>query len=166
MNFITHDQLKSLLLGVKAAAPVTILTKTVPNCRKTGNPYNSGLYKYSRINGFISFNYETSIRKQEILEGTCPPSFNVSPRAWGDHKNSCLIENKGEYYLQIKVIKARPPYYFHNGKRLSKKALNPFLIIPPEPNQPVEKKTICRTYKLANIRTIIIGGTRYRVKSI
>jgi hypothetical protein len=169
MTRLSLERLRALLLAVNHAMPLNITAMVDARARKTNNPFYS-VAKLSVVNGFTGFDYETSVNRQRTREDSTP-DFAAQARAWGTVVSPALVENKGEYYLRLKVERTKKPVYLTRKTEVS-----PWLITPkskveaflPAPstavNQGLEKEVVYRNYKLSNLVSLSMGGEQYRIR--
>ena len=142
----------------KGAVMLSVSLETVPKMNKTDvatkttvNPYLENTTKTITLSGIAGFNYEDSVNRQLIREGKAD-TFIASPLAWGVHYNQYLIENKGKFYVQLKVQGSRDPVYRHNGETIHELVLKPF--IPKrsgsaaQAEEEIDKEIIVRTVSI------------------
>ena len=167
---IPESQLVEILSNQKGAAPVTLSAMTDTKARKTGNPYKA-IYKFAVVNGMIGVNYENAVNRQQVREGAVEGTFEAKSRQWGEQVNKSLVVNGDKYYISIvnpKSCKAKPRYYGQRTDgslvRISSEIAKQFI---PEhkkaTNQGTDKEIVFRNYSLGNIRTVAIGGKKYRI---
>lgn len=167
---IPESQLVEILSNQKGAAPVTLSAMTDTKARKTGNPYKA-IYKFAVVNGMIGVNYENAVNRQQVREGAVEGTFEAQSRQWGEQINKSLVVNGDKYYISIvnpKSCKAKPRYYGQRTDgslvRISSEIAKQFI---PEhkkaTNQGTDKEIVFRNYSLGNIRTVAIGGKKYRI---
>lgn len=167
---IPESQLVEILSNQKGAAPVTLSAMTDTKARKTGNPYKA-IYKFAVVNGMIGVNYENAVNRQQVREGAVEGTFEAKARQWGEQINKSLVVNGDKYYISIvnpKSCKAKPRYYGQRTDgslvRISSEIAKQFI---PEhkkaTNQGTDKEIVFRNYSLGNIRTVAIGGKKYRI---
>lgn len=165
---IREDQLVDLMRNNKGATAVTIVARTEPDMRKTGNPYIGQVFKVSRVNGMIGFRYENAVNNQLGREGEAK-DFVAQPRKWGVHIDGTpLIEHKGNYYVEMKVEKSLDSRYEDGaGNELENDVLDLVKQFIPVKNKPAtqgtEKEVICRDYKVSTILSLTYRGTCYLV---
>jgi len=165
---INESQLIDMLLKNKGATIVTIVTRTEPDMRKTGNPFTGKVFKISRVNGMIGFNYTNSVNNQLKREGEVA-DFVAQPRKWGVRIDGTpLLEHKGNYYIEMKVEKSLGHRYeWADGKELDDASvadMSAFMSVHNKPTtQGTEKEIILRDYKTASILSITYRGTCYLV---
>ena len=167
---IPESHLVEILSNQKGAAPVTLSAMTDTKARKTGNPYKA-IYKFAVVNGMIGVNYENAVNRQQVREGAVEGTFEAKARQWGEQVNKSLVVNGDKYYISIvnpKSCKAKPRYYGQRTDgslvRISSEIAKQFI---PEhkkaTNQGTDKEIVFRNYSLGNIRTVAIGGKKYRI---
>lgn len=97
-----------------------------PSMNIKNNPYTDA-YKRQHVRGLINFSYESEINK-EMPEGY--QDFRAGSRVWGNRLHDTpLVEHKGTYYLEVKVISKITPdlYTFPNGGVIEPDKIKPFL---------------------------------------
>jgi hypothetical protein len=161
-------QLAEMLMNHKGSTAVTIVTRTEPEMRKTGNPFLGNVFKVSRVNGMIGFNYANSVNNQLNREDK-NADFIASPRKWGNRlPRTPIVEHKGNLYLEMKVEKSLGHRYEDaSGIPLDDATmLQVSSFLPNRPkaqSQGTDKEIILRDYKLASILSITYRGTCYLV---
>lgn len=175
MQIINKQQLIDKLQSIKSACPIGMTTVVPINALKKDrisklpNPYNE-IFKVSRVNCFISFDYETSVNNRRIKEGK-ENDFEVQDRKWGEKIGPNLIKNKDLYYLQCKIQSTRKPIYFFkdsNGimRIIKKELIENYLPLQNHAlNQNLSEEIICRTYKLDNIHQLQIAKESFRLEA-
>ena len=133
------------------------------------NPFHS-VAKLSVVNGFTGFDYEASVNRQHVREGT-EATFAAQERAWGTVVSPALVENKGEFYLRLKVERTAKPVYLTRKTAESpwlvtpKETITPFLPPPSTaPSQGLEREVVYRNYKLASLVSLSMDGSKYRIR--
>ncbi len=169
MKTITVNQLRNALMGINHALPLNISALVDARPRKTGNPF-AAIAKLSVVNGMTGFDYEASVNRQLGREEK-ETDFSAAARSWGQVISPALVENKGEYYLRLKVESTRKPVYL-----TKRTAGNPWVVtakeiidnyLPPiakAQNQGTEKEIIYRNYKLSSLVSVSMNGERYRIR--
>lgn len=166
-QIVTRQELKDLLATQKGATMVTIISHTDPATRKGDK---GKVVKQSTTNGVINWNYEGSVNRQQKREGG-EGTFQAKPRKWGQKiEGTCLIEHKGNYYLELKVERALKAEYFErrpDGSLVATTKEAIAAILPKKrssaPSQGVNKEIILRDYKLTNIVILRMGGKEYHI---
>lgn len=138
----------------KGASPVTIITKTVPDMRKTDNPYYGDVIKISRVNCIINWIYANAIKKVD-------PNFVPQPRKWGTRKGPFVeyTNNRGEQklYLETKVERVLETVFV----RLSTDTIIPNVELEPYLKKTQETNVILRDYDINNIVTLVMDKKNY-----
>jgi uncharacterized protein YijF (DUF1287 family) len=162
MKTLTLETFRTQLLQWRGAAIVTIHAETVPDMRKTDNPYFDNLVKRSAVNGVINWVYESAVNRQRVREDLTP-DFSAFPRKWGQRINGTpLVEHKGNYYLEMKVQSASA-LYFVGTKEVSHNDVSDWLRPPSKHRQGVSREVILRDYALENI-TCFVYGEAYAIQ--
>lgn len=167
---IPETELIKILSNQKGATPVTLSAMTDTKARKTGNPYKA-IFKFAVVNGMIGVDYENAVNRQQVREGANEGTFEAQSRQWGEQVNKSLVVNGDKYYISIvnpKSCKSNPRYYGQRTDgslvRISSEIAKQFI---PEhkkaTNQGTAREIVFRNYSLGNIRTIAIGGKKYRI---
>ncbi len=163
---ITEHQLILVLTGLpKGNNFVTIVATTEPKMRKTGNPLFGKVFKTSRVNGSIQFDYENNVNAQKMREGQTP-DFKAQAPVWGTRVgDSCLILHNSNFYFYVRIIKSLGyAYHTADGKPIDATEVTPYLYErKASATQELDKEIIVRKYALANIREITINGTHYQI---
>lgn len=152
-KLISRETLTKMLMSLKTATPVTILSVTVPAMKKTGNPYYGNVRKITSANVFINFHYANSVNNRRNKEGK-DTDFVAKPRVWGTRiPGTPCVEHKGNLYLETRFLKtANVEYIDTKGNPVSKTVLEPFLQKSKKTSrQGVDEVVILRDYKLENI---------------
>lgn len=170
---LTVEMLASMLAQHRGATPVTLVARTVPPMRKTGNPLAGDVVKVSRVNAIIGFLYENSVNNQRLREqGEDAPLFESHPRKWGRRVlPSPLVEHtdkKGNFirYLEVKVQKSLGYEYrsISTGTPIPDAEVECYLPKKVEgARQEVENPVILRDYDLRNILEIRMLGADYEI---
>lgn len=173
-QIITSDQLKTILDTLPAEpTEVTIVSRTEPAMRKTGNPFIGKLFKLSTVHGEINWHYAKEVNKQRNREGGFEfvdgvptvkevEKFEAHPRKWGTRlKDSPFVEHKGNFYLEMKVNDTQPPQYRdHNNRPVEgeqlEKAKKFFSKRSTSSRQGVEKKIVLRDYRFDRVTAITL----------
>lgn len=168
VSAITEVRLVEMLRQNKGATIVTIVTRTEPDMRKTGNPFVGRVVKVSRVNGMLGFNYSNSVNRQLEREGEVA-DFVAQPRKWGNRiEGTPLVEHKGNYYVEMKVEKSLGHRFeWTDGTILDDKAIENMKVFMPikssSSSQGTDKEIILRDYKVASIIAITYRGHCYLV---
>lgn len=169
---LTKDQLVATITAVQGTTFATIETDTVPDMRKTGNPYVGRVRKLSKVRVMIGANYENGVNRQAEREGNEDAGeFKAMKLAYGSwlvpHK---LIEHKGEIQIRVTCKPDEKPEvsYTLDGEPMEKSVIEPFLPVKKESARQeefgVERQVVPRNYKLDSIKSITVYGTHYRIE--
>lgn len=135
---------------------LVITTETPLEMLKTGNRYLGRVTKQTTMIVRVNEDYEEAVndmRKEEGVRG----KFTAKKLPWGQHvPNSPLIEHKGNYYLQARIMSSNPPIYFLDGKECTYNQLMSIKAYVPEKKegtgrQKTDEEVVIRTIKLENI---------------
>ena len=141
---------------------------TNPRMNKTGNPYIGRVVKFQTFQVCFGDDYEAGVQRKADKEGL-DVVFKAQPLKWGTHYNGSafVIEHKGEFYLQCRVLKSNEVEYrwAESGNPLTEaEVVDLKSFIPPKKEgerQPAEDKVIYRTVKVGNITEIRMWGVRF-----
>lgn len=158
---------KFLKTNTKGSNFCSLLTYT--ECKLKKDAPVKELYKISKVNVNVGFNYTNAVKSQMKKEGVAG-GFKSKGRAWGSHvENTPLIEHKGNYYLETRPISSMGRKYFivegDKVKVIDKETAESWIQERKEaPGQPVEKKVIVRDYKLGSLLQIKINKQKLRIQ--
>ena len=164
---ITQKQLREVLLSFKGAKIATIITETVPDMKKTKNPYYGDVVKLTRANVMINTSYSNAIAKKAAtqLDPALAKKMQpvVQPRTWGKRvDNTCFITHKDNTYLELRFNSKNPKVVYLNnntGNEIESDLITPFLT-----KSAAQVIPVC-TVNLDNIRGLIVDKTEYIVKA-
>ncbi len=170
---ISLQQLQAELAYSKGTKMATVITRTIPEMTKTGNPFFGNLFKLARINVVINPHaggYQTSVNNQRLRENKVA-DFVPEPRIWGtrlhgapfvSHLNK-LGQNK--LYLELKVEKTINSVFVNSeGIEVDRKEVAPYIrTSPSSTRQQVDRIIKLRDYDVNNIVGIVISGKKYIV---
>jgi hypothetical protein len=162
VNTITIQKLIDSLQEHKGTQFVTLITKTQPKLLK--NPLEP-IFKVSRVNICVNWNYSNSVNLQRMREGN-EDAFVPQPRKWGTRiPHSPFVEHKGQLYLEAKIEKSLDYHYENaNGDTIENSIVNPYLPQRKQSStQQTEKEIILRDYNVENIVSIAMQGETYLV---
>jgi len=124
-----------------------VATKTMPN------PFEV-VYKIQTVEVDIGADYQDKVNDARLLEGDLDKSFRSGERAWGEHVNKAIVENDGQFYLNvIEVAKVGSPVYeLLDGTRVDYSVFEAFV---PEykgsVKQRLQDEVKVRSFKLENV---------------
>jgi len=170
---ITRNQLANNLKDMDQTVLATIRTCTVPDMKKTNNPFWGKVRKLQDMQACVgSWQYSKAVnarRKKEwendLLSDDSTPKpekFVPAKRQWGERvANTPYVEHNGQLYVELSVIKClRQVYLDENGNELSKELLAPFFKNNEKEGarQDLDKPVIVRDVKIDNVVSITYGG--------
>jgi hypothetical protein len=174
---LTKDQLVATVAAVKGTTFATLETSTVPEMRKTGNPFIGRVRKISKgLNVQIGAIYENAVNRQAEREGNPDAGEFVAEKlAYGSwlvpHK---IIEHKGAFQIRVTCnphMKPSEVIYTLDGEPVNDETLAEIKAFEPEKKGSgrqadfgVEREVVPRNYKLDSIVSIKINGTLYRIE--
>lgn len=156
----------TLLNERKGSTFITIVTKTIPKLKKTGNPLYGKVEKIARRNLVVGVDYTNAVNNRREKESK-EPDFEAAPLQWGKHYNNYLIEHNGKYYL-----KCRPKdcgsleEFFRNTESreiIPPNQVEPFLPTRSQSRQGVDKVVPWVTIDLANILNLSMSGDNFEL---
>ena len=174
---VTVNQLAAVIEAMQGAQPATMRTYTDADLLKTGNPFGM-VNKFSHVNAFVGVNYEKAVNRQQVREGADEGTFEVSPPKWGRRIGKKLVihtpkgEDQAFLYcpVAIKKVLTAPRYVeASTDVELTSEQVAPFQrdkgaeTEATAEAQGVDKPVIWRTYRIANILAMTIGGDTYDV---
>jgi len=151
---------------VKGTMAVSVDAVTVPDMRKTGNPYYGNIEKLCTMNGLIGFDYENSVNNQAAREGL--EAREAKPRKWGIlTADRLFVLHKGKTYLQMKVQSASVPIYRdNNGTIVGKDTLRPWLQEKSSVSSTqadLEKEVVVRDVTMQNLIGLRFNHAEYEI---
>ena len=170
METMTREELRKHFLDKKGTSFGTVLVFSPAKVNKKDkdknpNPFDA-VYKMSRLNGVIGYDYEHSVNLERGREGL-ETDFVAEKRAWGKRVNRYLVEHKGTWYLTMKVqrVIGDVTYWLDDLKtQIEKVELLPFMTEKDETTrQGVDKVVIHRDIKLSSILEITFEGKAYQL---
>jgi hypothetical protein len=168
---ISKDKLIEYLKEINKPTPVTFVAVTIPQMKKTNNPY-LGIKKTSTINGMAGADYESQVRTQMLRQGLDPMEFKAGPTSAGMKRVSAVLayhEEKNKYYLIVSDIRSGSAVYELNGQIIDKELLKPFLYEPKPATKQLqagvapENAISHHRYSIDNIKSININGLQLTV---
>jgi hypothetical protein len=147
----------------KGARIVTLITKTQPRLTKG---HNLGeVFKVSRVNVVINFNYSNSVNRQMGREGM-EQDFVAQPRKWGVRiAGTPFVSHNDKLYLEAKIEKSLDHRYEdEKGDVIDSAKVTPFLPASRKPfTQTQEKEIMLRDYDMNNIIGITMDNETYLI---
>lgn len=119
-----------------------------------------GVFQNKNKNG-----YEEMVKRRLKKENKDPESFELSPRSWGSRiPETCVVEHKGEYYMEVIFNKGGKSTYYFNGKEINKSEIIGFPIPKTSSGQAnLENQVIIRTFKISSLITVKMNGVTYNL---
>lgn len=166
MKQVTVAEMVQIFRDHKGAMPISFTALVDTRARKTNNPYDQ-ILKFSEVNAFTGHDYENSVNRQRVREGSTP-DFVERGRSWGTNINNILVENKGQFYLRVRPLHTSEPIYFAKvGKTIKKVAKEAIEhLLPPVYHSQIQdtaKEIIHREYLVSNLRTVTLNGSSYEL---
>ena len=165
MKTITRQEFFEMLnTNVHGTSAITIDVCTIPQMRKTNNPY-IGVKKYQSLNGIIGYSYQKAVNRIAEKEGK--ESREVQPRAWGETSdNRIFVIHKDKTYLKLKVESSNNLRYIKENEEVLIEKLKEFM--PEKGNksttqQDLDGEVIERTINIENIKAARISGNSYQI---
>lgn len=128
--------------------PIDIIIKvsTPARMRKKDNPFPKAV-KVQTLRCSVNFDYEKEMAR---IEG----AWVSENRSWGGHvRGTCLIEHKGEYYVQVLVQEASDLHYVEGNNRIPVEILRPFL----QPSSPSKVRDI-KVSNIMSFNAVVFAG--------
>jgi len=170
---ITSAELNQLLLTVRGATPVTLVTMTEPPCR-AGSPH---ITKLSEVNGMLQANYEKSVNRQLEREDK-EADFKAKGLPWGMKLHeTCLIIHESKQdgtprsYLRIQINSTKEPRYYMDGKEVQYDDVKQYLRKRSSSSrQGTDKQVFPRNYQVTpgscTVKSIAINGRKILVNDV
>ena len=157
--------------NVRGTAVLSVDIETVPEMRKTGNPFVGNVIKSQRLNGLVGFDYDAGVNRIAEREGK--EYREAKPRKWGflssDRIFVCYKNDDIATHLRMKVQKSIDPRYFRidNGDEISKETLKPFLPVKAKSSTQADLtgEVIERDITLENVKVLHFRGDVYTILS-
>ncbi|GAB5444348.1 MAG: hypothetical protein Fues2KO_46970 [Fuerstiella sp.] len=175
---ITQRKLEQMLMATNRCQFISLASITDPDMRKRNNPYHGSVRKVTFARGVINWQYERTVRRQQVREGQAESladaDFKAHARQWGSRiKHTPLVshtagaDGEQRLYLELKREAFTPHYFDRNtGQRLTDiqlAELDKFLREERPGRQPVAKPVVLRDYRLDRIAELTMSGTRYTI---
>lgn len=170
-RYWSENQVMVFLRGIKAATPATIVIRTEPKMNKFGrtrtttgekvpNPWLGRVYKLSKYQVFLNFDYEKSVNRQLAREDK-EPEFKAAERTWGVKDGRCLVFYEGVWYLNCKLERKLDVEFrgVDDDALIDVSELGEFL--PPvshSVSQGTDKEVINLNPKLSNLVNMVAQG--------
>jgi hypothetical protein len=170
---ISEADLVALLSSLRGSKFLTITSRTDARLKKTGNPYGT-VYKVSKVNICVNFQYEAGVRRRLEKEGKNPDDF-VRGESWHTAVKSedgfltplCSHKQTGAVYLRCQRLATigEPVYFTQDGVEVTREEIAEWLPKQSEyANQGLEAPLIFLTYALSSIVEVVAEGETYTVQ--
>lgn len=163
MEIISTNKALEMIREHKGAEFMSIITETVPDMNKRGNPYYENTLKVCEMNVCVGFDYERAVNRQRSRE-EIEEEFFARERKWGVRIDLKTVGYKGETYLTINPQSVLSVQYFHAGEEIDKNLLSEWIKEKqPSTTQGTEKEVIYRDVNIKNVKVIRMRGKTYKV---
>lgn len=178
MATLTTAELTQNLTSMDNTVLATVRTVTVPEMRKTNNPFYGRVVKVQDLSASVgSWSYSKAVnnRRQKEWQKALlsdentpqPAEFVPEARKWGQRvPNTPFVEHKGQLYVELSVHNClRQVYLDDQGNPVSKELLEPYLPKKKEgERQELDNPVILRDVKVENIVSVTYGGQTVEVQ--
>ena len=178
MKTLTSAELTTNLTSMDNTVIATVRTVTVPEMRKTGNPFYGKVVKVQDLSASVgSWSYQRAVnnRRQKEWQNALlqdentpePALFVPEARRWGTRvPNTPFVEHKGQLYVELSVHNClRQLYLDDKGIPVSKDLLEPYMPKKKDgERQELDNPIILRDVKVENIVAITYGGQTVEVQ--
>ena len=178
---ITRQQLVELLRPARTQ-PATLVTRTEPRMRRTGNPYLArGVVRIARRNGFLGADYARVINRQRAREAArrdAPATFPllVAEQLWRGagqhvpgHRHLVRHTGTGAMYLVFYPQHTLQDRYEYadTGRGIPRSRIARWLYESrPASRAGTDKPIHWRTFALEHVLQITLGGATYDLEPI
>lgn len=172
---VSKDRMIAILMDSKGATPITIIAHTEPKMRKTANPFYGRIYKASRVNGMVNFQYDAGVLRRLENEGKSADNFRQG-QSWheavltadGKLTPFCKHKQNGEYYLRFMLRGTIQSEYrwIADDQPLTDSQLdnlNVFIQKSDYSNQGLTDPLVFLTYKMESIKIVTVNKQTYMV---
>jgi len=167
------SKLAKIMSAVNGASFIGLDTTTTPVL--TGgikNPQQGLIQKHTTKASIMVFTnkkqsgYQNMINRRLAKEGK-QSMFKVGERKWGTRlPNLPIVEHKGEVYLEVIFLKPGKTHYTLNNKPIVKSKIIGLNVPKPSGQDGLEDQVIIRTFKVASINKLTVGGFDYTQKDL
>jgi len=163
-------KLEKILSTVNGATFISMDTTTVPKLLGgKNNPMQGRIRKHNTGANIMVFQnknahgYDNMVKRRLEKEGKSPELFKLSPRKWGQRvPNLPIVEHKGEQYLEVIFLQSGHSSYTLDGDYIDREDIEGLNDSKPEGEQGgLSDKVIIRTFKVASIDRLKVGGKQY-----
>jgi hypothetical protein len=162
--------LETILSTVNGATFISMDTTTTPTLLGgKANPMKGRIRKHNTGANIMVFQnkasngYDNMVKRRLEKEGKEGASFKLSPRKWGTRvPNLPIVEHKGAQYLEVIFLKSGHTSYTLDGDYIDAADIQGLNDSKPEGTQGgLNDKVIIRTFKVASIDRLKVGGKQY-----
>jgi hypothetical protein len=165
---ITRNQFAAIVGQITTPTPITLVTLTVPELRRTGNPYGPNeVLKKATVTGVIGADYEATVKVNQMYVAGVAPTFKAGKAPWGERVNGSLVEHKNAFYVSVLGGKSSDVSYIDTkGQTVEFDKISPYMPARAENKKQAdagltESQVVPRNYKIASILIATIGDTTY-----
>lgn len=167
---LTLRELQKQLTQVSASQAIALTAVHEPEMRQRGNPFRGKVLKRSRVNGFINFRYQTTVRKQQKREQQ-PTDFIALPRKWGQRVRGCPlvlhVAEELQLYLEVKIERVERLYFDAiTFEPIDEKQLASFFKKKRPSRQKLNRPVELRDYRLDHVAEVRLAGQVWRVAPV
>jgi len=176
MKTLTHNQLIQILQANKGTQIIGIQALTDSKARKTNNPFGV-IFKKVRATGFVGVDYQQSVEREAVRQGTDSTDFQAEKLPWGKWLlPNKVIEHNQKFYLRTSATPGQRKrhqakvlgYYDASGNRLQGDKVKPFLPSRRESNKQQEDAGLAgtvdvRAYAFDSIQKVRVKGETYKL---
>jgi len=164
LKWLTVEEIKAMIFKTNGTAIMTLVVETSMDSSmyKKDNPYIGRTTKESKVNVILQSSYANAMtkayRKYGILSET--ETFIPQQRTWGERvDNSAIIEHKGNFYLECRILNPLGTTYKVDGVEADKEEFKAYM----KPYNNYDSLVYVRTYKLSSIKEIHYNQNVYKV---
>ncbi len=163
------SKLETILSAVNGATFISMDTTTVPKLLGgKKNPMQGRIRKHNTGASIMVFQnkakngYDAMVKRRLETEGKAATDFTLGERAWGTRiPNLPIVEHKGAQYLEVIFLRSGRTTYTLDGDAIKVEAIEGLADKPEAAQGGLNDKVIIRTFKVASIDRLRVGGTTY-----
>lgn len=151
-------KVEPIILALPDNSIVEMDTETIPNMKKTHNPYYGKIIKKAKNLVKVNYNYENEVNNQLIKEGKAPTFKSQDRVRWEKpYTDKTILTHEWKTYLQVIVLKTLTENYYYNGSEIAEQQIKQYLIKEYLPkNILLDTPIIIRTPREEHITNIVI----------
>jgi len=161
--------LENILSTVNGASFISMDTTTVPKLLGgKKNPMQGRIRKHNTGASIMVFQnkvkhgYKAMVERRLEAEGKAAGSFTLGQRTWGTRvPNLPIVEHEGAQYLEVIFLKSGKTTYTLDGDAIALADIEGMKAKPEGAQGGLNDKVIIRTFKVASIDRLTIGGTTH-----